>query len=214
MPKIPRNRDNGKAGRASVQHGAMIAALMAFAVPLAADPLVDIEGRYVAVSIEEATGPGSPSLDDIHLEIQLRDGTPVLRWQSLPREGGEPAHHYRVVFEKTRRPGIYLAGMRCDKFGNLRPLDPGSGDPYVWAHVGDDGLALYAMSIADDGTHDLRLYHYKRTGEKLTLDFERVRNDAPIEHIRATLENVDPRAEPAAPGARPMGERHVEPRCG
>ena len=175
----------------------------------ASDLLERFTGHYVASRVSESSLRVTPSASDIHLDVTPGDDGFVLRWQSLRELDNGVRHHYEVRFEKTRRAGIYLAAMRCDAFGQPRPLDPARGEPYLWAHLDDDELTLYAMSIADDGSHDLSLYRYRADGERLTLAYERVRNEQPLERVRAVLERS------AAETAVTQGARqHRAPACG
>lgn len=180
----------------------------------AQDALSEFAGRYAGVSVAETTLRATPTPSDVHLEVRPRDEGFVLRWQSLTELDSGIKHHYEVVFEKTRRPGIYVAGMRCDVFGHSRPLDPALGEPYVWAHLAEDRLTLYAMSIANDGSHDLSLYRYRRDGAGMSLEFRRMRDDRPAEWVNAQLRRVPPAGLPITPASEQNARQHTAAGCG
>lgn len=173
-----------------------------------------LAGRYVGVNVGEATTSVTPAPSDIHLDMQPSGQRFVLRWQSLSVLATGTRHHYEVVFKKTPRSGIYLAEMGCDLFGNARPLDPGRGEPYMWAYIGDAELTLYAMYIANDGSHDLSRYLYRWAGDSVTLKYERVRNEQPIERLQAVLRRATASEIPLDLVTKVPDERHAAVNCG
>ncbi len=177
------------------------------------DALFGFAGGYIGVRVVEATVRPTLTPADIHLDVRARDEGFVLRWQSLT-ESADIKHHYEVVFDKTTLPGIFLAGMRCNVFGHSIPLDPARGEPYVWAHLAEDRLTLYAMSIANDGSHDLSRYRYRRDGNGLTLEFRRMKDDQPLESARAVLRRIAAVERPVAPASEQNAERHTGASCG
>lgn len=203
----------------SMLFAAMMAMALLFAglsgtVLGALDPPSGFAGRYAGIRLDNTAMRTPPTLSDIHLKVSPRYGGFVLRFQSLSELTMGIKHHYEVVFKRTWRPGIYLAGMRCDVFGHPRPLDPALGDPYMWVYLEKDALTLYAMSIASDGTHDLGRYSYRRNGDDLALEYQRLRDDWPVEWSTAVLRRVAGGPLPVTPAADPDSPQHPAVACG
>ncbi len=57
----------------------------------------------------------------------------------------------------------------------------------MWASLEDDRINLYVMKIGKRGTHDLRIYRYRLEGEKMTLSFERHRDENRLQVIRGGM---------------------------
>jgi hypothetical protein len=174
----------------------------------------DIEpfvGVYVGQQVIEPRATVEPS--DLHLQIRPRDQGFLLSWQSLATAEDGDKHHHRVRFSPTRRPNIYLAVMRCDMFGNLIPLDPMQGEPYLWVRIAGNHLTLYVMYIADDGSHDLRIYRYGLEGDQISLKFERLRDNQPLRVIRGDMRKISVDTRPLDPSSGVVVKEHESPNC-
>lgn len=168
-----------------------------------------LTGNYVGVSVNSSQTDIEISAADIHLDVRPRDRGFILDWQSLADAAAGKKHHYTLAFQRTRRPGIFLAGMRCDAFGHAQPLDPMRGEPYVWTYLDGEGLRLYVMSIADDGSHDLGIYRYRLDRDGMALAFEQLRNGRSALRIQVGM-----RKSPHQPKAKRPGEHHTSAICG
>ena len=81
-----------------------------------------------------------------------------------------------IAFKPTRRIGIYASAMKTDVFGNEVPLDPVSGDPFVWATLKDNILHIHRLFIPDSGGYEFQSYKRSLNSEGLTIQFTRYRD--------------------------------------
>jgi hypothetical protein len=75
-------------------------------------------------------------------------------------------------------------------FGNRVPMDPLSGDPFVWCRIAGRTLTVYALLINDAGRYDLQIYDRTLVDEGLELKFTRLREGDPPRVLTAFLERV------------------------
>lgn len=169
-------------------------------------------GTYIGEYVSEPAASVRP--DDLHLRVRIHRKGFMLDWQSLANPEESPKHHYNVSFVPTSRTNVYIAAMRCDMFGNLRPLDPMQGEPFMWAHVEGNRISLYVMTIDERGAHDLRIYRYRLEGEKMTLTFERHRDEERLRVIRGGMKKLPAGADLTGPPPGAVIEEHGTPNCG
>ena len=95
---------------------------------------------------------------------------------------------YSIGFvPKTKRDRLYASAMKKDLFGHMTPLDPLSGDPYVWASIKGKTLTVRALFILADGGYEIQIYRRTLMAGGMRLRFERVRNGKTMKLITATL---------------------------
>lgn len=148
-------------------------------------------GVYEGVGFVDLQGP--LQIRDLKVEIIEADKGFTVTWVSVSRRasGKTKRKSYTIDFVASRRDGIYSAAMRTDLFGNRVPLDPLSGDPYVWARVDGDSLFVYAMLITEHGGYEMQVYKRTLTPTGLKLDYSLV-NDGVVEKtIVASLIKLD-----------------------
>lgn len=169
-------------------------------------------GTYIGEYVSEPAASVRP--DDLHLRVRIHRKGFMLDWQSLAKPEESPKHHYNVSFVPTSRTNVYIAAMRCDMFGNLRPLDPMQGEPFMWAAVEGNRISLYVMEIDARGAHDLRIYRYRLEGERMTLTFERHRDEERLRVIRGGMKKLPAGADLTGPPPGAIIEEHGTPECG
>ena len=150
-------------------------------------PINDFYGRYVGQSISnEAMGL---SARDLTVTIKSHMRGFVIDWTTviLKRGGKTSRKSYSILFHPTQRGHIYRSLMVRDAFGNLVPLDPMRGQPYVWARIQGDTLSVFMMLITDDGGYEVHAYHRTLTARGMKLRFTRQHGDKMLKIIEATL---------------------------
>jgi hypothetical protein len=105
----------------------------------------------------------------------------------IPRGDDVERRESRIEFRRTRRPNIYIAAQRKDRFGGVRPLDPVRGDPYFWASLDDRTMTVYGVHVTDDGGYELQIYERRLTTGGMQLRFRRIRNGETIRDIQGIL---------------------------
>lgn len=176
----------------------VIAAGPSLASPSSIEPFF---GHFVGKAIVE--GDDTTTSRDLAVTIQPDGERFRIDWTTVTRQadGDIKRKAYSIAFEATKRPGIFRSTMRADMFGNLVPLDPLKGDPYVWCRVAGRVLTLYSLQITDDGGYDLQVYERTLQGEdRMSLRFTRLHEGEPPRELKATLKRV---AEPQQAPGRP-----------
>lgn len=136
---------------------------------------------------------GSLETRDLKVNIVETDKGFKVTWVSISRSssGKTKRKSYTVEFQPSKREGIYSAAMRTDLFGNRVPLDPMSGDPYVWARIDENMLIVYAMLINDDGGYEMQVYERTLTPNGLDLSYSRIRDGKKLRTITANLKRIE-----------------------
>jgi len=113
-------------------------------------------------------------------------------WNTATRRDGDTKRKsYAISFVPTKRPEIYRSAMRTDMFGNRVPMDPLSGDPFVWCRIAGKTLTVYALLIDDAGSYDLQVYDRTLVDNGLHLEFTRLRENYAPKALSGFLERVD-----------------------
>jgi hypothetical protein len=147
-------------------------------------------GEYRGKTISE--DDGVTTTRDLGVTIEPDGENFKITWSTVTRrDDGELKHKsYGISFAPTRRPDIYRSAMRTDMFGNRVPMDPLSGDPFVWCRIAGKTLTVYALLINDDGRYDLQVYDRTLVDKGLDLKFTRLREGDPPKVLTAFLERV------------------------
>ncbi|MCU0839347.1 MAG: hypothetical protein MUE49_11600 [Rhodospirillales bacterium] len=148
-------------------------------------------GRFIGESISSAEDGLTPR--DLGVTIKpLADGFNVT-WETVTHTEGKAAKRkqYSIDFQRTNRANIFRSGMRTDMFGQRVPLDPLSGDPFVWAHIAGATLTVHALLIGEDGAFEMQTYARTRTLDGLDLVFTRMREREVVRVIKGRLTRVD-----------------------
>ena len=172
----------------------MLAMLMLVTAAAAGAERLDVSpffGYYEGVAMFDADTDGTPAGQrDLTLEIR-RYGSHgfTVAWTTVTHraDGNLKRSESSVNFEPESRTGVYGAAMRRTLFGEQAPLDPLKGDPFVWATVSGDTLTVHSLVIIDDGGWEMQSYVRRLTPTGLALDFQRVRNGAPLRTLSAEL---------------------------
>ena len=147
-------------------------------------------GEFRGKTISE--DDGETTTRDLGVSIEPDGEYFKITWSTATRrDDGELRHKsYSISFASTRRPDVYRSAMRTDMFGNRVPMDPLSGDPFVWCRIAGRTLTVYALLINDDGRYDLQIYDRTLVDKGLDLKFTRLREGHPPKVLTAFLERV------------------------
>jgi hypothetical protein len=80
--------------------------------------------------------------------------------------------------------------MRTDVFGNAVPLDPMSGDPYLWARIEGNTFWMYALLVTDEGGYEMQTYERTLTAGGMDLRYSRIRDGEVLRTITGKLKKV------------------------
>lgn len=146
----------------------------------------DFEGEAIS-----DTG-GELAKRDISVSIGEYESGFYVKWVSTIHKasGRVKKNEYAVSFAPTSRPGIYRSAMRKNMFGQIVPMDPMKGDPYVWATVDGDTLTVYALHILDDGGYEMQTYERTLTESGMLLRFLRNRDGEQLRTVTGSLKKV------------------------
>jgi hypothetical protein len=152
-------------------------------------------GRYEGRTI--VAGGGETRTRDLDVTIEpAGDAGEQFRitWSTIIRRApGDPKRKsYSILFKPTQRAGIFASAMRTNMFGKTVPLDPLTGDPYVWCRIAGRTLTVYALTITDQGGYDLQVYDRSLRDGGLDLKFTRFGEGAAPTVVNALLEKVGP----------------------
>lgn len=116
-----------------------------------------------------------------------------LSWVTITHKpnGKTKEKQYNIEFVKASRPGVFSSGMKLDLFGNRVPLNPISGDPYVWGHISGKTITIYALNIIEDGGYEMQEYRRTLSAGGLDLEYIRIRNGEKLKSIRSFLKKTE-----------------------
>ena len=180
----------------------MIAVLLAVAVaaPAAAQnrSIEDFFGEYVGQSIAGTTttagDAGEVRPRHLNVSIQPHNGGFTIAWMTITTRasGKTKAKSYLVNFLPAERENIFASAMRLDAAGQPEPLDPISGDPYVWASIEGDALIVRSLIVTDEGGYEIQVYERRLTEDGMDLLFKSYRDGVQMKEIAGTLKRVSP----------------------
>jgi hypothetical protein len=158
----------------------------------ASSPIEPFFGKYRGKAV--VGDDAETSIRDLDVSIEPDGDYFKISWRTATRRGdGEIKHKsYAISFAPSSRPDIYRSAMRTDMFGNRVPMDPLSGDPFVWCRIAQKTLTVYALLIDDEGRYDLQVYERTLVDNGLQLKFTRLREAEPPKVISAFLERIGP----------------------
>ncbi len=159
---------------------------------LAQSKINDFFGTYVGQS-DRAIVKGVAARDaSVTIRANGKSGF-HLSWKTVIRRTARKpkVKSYAIAFTRNSKRGfLYASAMKKNIFGHMVPLDPLSGDPYVWASLQDKTLTVWALFIIDDGGYEIQIYKRSLIPGGLQLRFERVRNGKTKKLITATLKKT------------------------
>ncbi len=185
-------------------------------LPLAALSLIQLPAQAGSTSFERflgsyegvSTSVPAGEVSSRKLSITIKPDENGFRIDSETRmhkiDGRIKRVQSSVSFRPTRRDNIYESAMRRNLFGQLVPLDPLNGDPFVWATVSGDDLTVYTVRITDSGAQDMQIDKRTLTPQGMNLEFIRFYNTNSIRRVTGVLKRVGG----VAPGT-PAGENSV-----
>lgn len=171
---------------------AVVAVVSAAGTSDAQPPAVGIEAFYGTFSgrgVSMSGGEAAPR----DLSVTIAPGPEsgfVVSWMTVVRsgDGEETRKDYNIAFRPTQRSGVYRSAMRANVFGEQVPLDPFTGDPFVWARLAGRTLTVYALIILADGGYDLQIYERTLSEQGLDLVFSRWVDGEKVTSLHAQLE--------------------------
>ncbi len=161
--------------------------ILPLASPASAASIDPFVGHWVGMGITENGAPAeSVGFIDRELEVTIdptADGFNVT-WVTRRPAGGATANKIKhssisVPFARVDKPGIY----RMTATG-----EPLSGDPYIWARVGDRALEVHSITISAQGV--LEYQKYVRTllsDNEMQLRFTRSLDGSIVRSVLAHL---------------------------
>jgi hypothetical protein len=157
--------------------------------PSLASSLIDpFTGNYVGHATFEENGVEINRDLDVAIE-ETDDGFKVDWKVATIRPNKSPKiKEYSISFAPTDREHVFQAEQKKTIFGGLEPLDPMTGDPYVWARIFDQTLTVFALLINDDGGYELLKYDRSLVDNGLSLNFNRIKNGEQLRSINSVLE--------------------------
>lgn len=145
-------------------------------VATGASPIQTFTGRWTGHAIE-APDVSIPA-DTISIEIREIGGGFELSWNDLTQnDRGEPsASPLQARFVGTDRPGVFEYAPKASSFLGRMFASPTTGNPLegetlLWARIDADTLAVYSLTIDEDGGFDLGHYTWTRTDDGLALHY-------------------------------------------
>jgi hypothetical protein len=150
--------------------------------------------RFFGTYAGEAIVEGSADLEkrDINAEISPQGKGFSVKWTMVIRKKAEKPRKvdYTITFQPTKRKDLYSSAMRTDVFGNAVPLDPMSGDPYLWARIDGNTFWMYALLVTDEGGYEMQTYERILTAGGMDLRYSRIRDGEVLRTITGKLKKV------------------------
>jgi hypothetical protein len=149
-------------------------------------------GRYLGGSTS-IVGEGLSHRDyTIEIEPYMKTGF-TMKWITIIRyteRTPKTKSHKMSFLPFGARPGIFYSAFKKNLFGNLRPSDPLTGAPYVWAALNGNTLTMNALYITDNGGYELQIFKRTLEDKGLNSHFERIRDGKRLRLITGRLERV------------------------
>lgn len=150
--------------------------------------------RFFGTFVGEAVSESGEELDkrDISVEITPEGKGFRVKWTAVIKRGRDkPRREERtVVFLPASRPDIFSSAMRTDQFGNAVPLDPLSGDPYIWARLDGPKLWMYALFVTDTGGYEMQTYERTLVPGGMDLRYARIRDGEVLRTVTGKLKKT------------------------
>ena len=150
--------------------------------------------RFYGTYAGEALSESGDELDkrDINAEVTPQGKGFKLKFTVVVKRGKDKPRRdeYTIVFNPSKRPGIYSSAMRTDVFGNAVPLDPLAGDPYMWARLEGDKFFRYALFVTESGGYEMQAYEYTLVPGGLNLRYSRVRDGEVLRTVTGKLKKT------------------------
>jgi hypothetical protein len=150
--------------------------------------------RFYGTYAGEAVSESGNELDkrDISVEITPQGKGFKVKWTAVIKRGGDqPRREERTITSlPAKRPDIFSSAMRTDQFGNAVPLDPLSGDPYIWARIDGDKLWMYALFVTETGGYEMQTYERTLVPGGMNLRYSRVRDGEVLRTVTGKLKKI------------------------
>ena len=150
--------------------------------------------RFYGTYSGEAISESGDELDkrDINADITPQGKGFKVKFTVVVKRGKDKPRRdeYTIMFNPSKRSGIYSSAMRTDVFGNSVPLDPLAGDPYMWARIDGDKFWRYALFVTETGGYEMQTYEYTLVPGGLDLRYSRVRDGEVLRTVTGKLKKV------------------------
>lgn len=169
----------------------VLALLVLAAAPAFADVIGDFIGKYEGTAVtRNESGLSKRDLSVTISRGRKQDGF-RLEWTTVRYDENKTKRKsYSIDFEPSKWPHVYASAMRTNMFGNRAPLNPLSGEAYVWAVVHDSTLTVYSLNITHKGGYELQQYDRTLVKGGMKVAFSRIRNGEVLRRINGTLTRV------------------------
>ena len=154
----------------------ILASVSISGIAIGASSIEDFAGRWTGKSIERPNESMAPDLLDI--EIGPRDGGFELSWNDLAQHDRDAssAKPLTARFVSTNRENVFEYAPETGSFLDRMFASPETGNPLegetlLWARVDTDMLAVYSLTIDENGGFDLGHYSWTKTEDGLLLHY-------------------------------------------
>jgi hypothetical protein len=150
--------------------------------------------RFLGTYAGEAVSASGEEFDkrDISVEITSEGKGFKVKWTVVIKRGRDrPRREERTIaFLPAKRPDVFSSAMRTDQFGNAVPLDPLSGEPYIWARIDGSKLWMYALFVTETGGYEMQTYERTLVPGGMELRYARVRDGEVLRTVTGKLKKV------------------------
>jgi hypothetical protein len=150
--------------------------------------------RFYGSYAGEAVSQDGDGIDkrDISVEITPEGKGFKVKWTAvIKRSGNQPRREERTVtFVPAKRTNVFSSAMRHDQFGNAVPLDPLSGDPYIWGRLDGAKFWMYALFVTDTGGYEMQTYERSLVPGGMELRYARVRDGEVLRTVTGKLKKI------------------------
>ena len=152
----------------------------------------EFQGKSVAGTIGSAEEGGEIAPRTLNVSILPHDEGFTLGWMTISTKasGKTKAKFNMIDFVPTNKPNIFRSAMRRDSEGRLVPMDPLSGDPYVWASIENDTMKVHAIEVTDSGGYEVQIYERTLTEAGMDLKFQRFEDGVLMREVVGILNRV------------------------
>lgn len=158
--------------------GLVAAMLIGLPVVTAGSQTIEpIVGSWQGQTVTSADSDFLP--EDLHVTVARSASDIHLSWNDLTLPGRQPIE---ARFVHTDRQGVFEYAPEAGSFLDRMFAAPSSGNPLqgetlLWARTEADALAVYSLTIDEQGGFDLDHYSWSKTEEGLRLQFRQRTQD-------------------------------------
>ncbi|MGI9492655.1 MAG: hypothetical protein ACR2QF_09680 [Geminicoccaceae bacterium] len=155
---------------------AMLASISIPSMAVGASSIEDFAGRWTGEAIEISDQSISPDL--LNIDVGERDGGFELSWNDLTQisQDASSVEPLTASFVSTNRENVFEYAPEAGSFLDRMFASPATGNPLdgetlLWARIDADMLAVYKLTIDNNGGFDLGHYSWTRTDDGLLMHY-------------------------------------------